>query len=758
MAEPRLDPLPPEVREQRRPITLPTDMVRSSIREHNFLGADTETLDGKVYMLSFETVKKVGSEYHITPVVYYVDSFYEIVQAFLNHGRLWHSGNRRGYAHPTYAWFNEKFDGQAIIKHLPDATLTRLYNMNECTIDMRTGVLVDYDDDRYDHRYSMRIFRLPKKIMRFEFHEKHSFVPPSNGKRKPKPVNGGAIEFYDIAQFYMTSLNNASQRYLGVEGKVETCFDGSRLDVKKLGKEVMVKKKHGYGITYEKVLYHEYYDEDIRRYCAMDTHLCGRLARKKLREFVDSNVSFQKPYSNAAVARRDLLNKGFREVVPTEDETALRIAHTQFKGGWFEAAELGMVEDVACYDLKSAYPANEMHLPSMTKWEVETYTTKKGEVKERIKYGRPVLRPRLRGEFKYGTGEESFIKMCEPRVDLSPAYAHVYIVFPEGQKWNPLCYVGDEPPLTSPTVFRGWITYDEFKEAKMWNPEVVVVESWCVWVDEDDTRDYPFRPFIEHWFGVKESMNSDDPSYLVSKVLLNSIYGCTAQVVEGRTGSIWNPFYSSMTTAYTRVELARFNRLNGANAVMFATDGVIIRKSDFVELPKREWDNLGNLGSWELEAEDVDALVMMSGVYAIRERTPTGKRAYFRPKGMSAEIVEETYAKEKSKYRGTASYFLKDDIMGWFDFCEKYGDENEVEMTIARPTSLGQARNDFSRMNIFEEMDIRMKANGDSTKRLSPNVRPTCFRDLLHKNYQLRVWDSYAHVDRVIGRKVKTDD
>lgn len=107
MIEPKLQRLPPDVPEQRRPVNLPTDMVASSIKEFNFCAADTETIDGKVFMLSFETIKKVKKEYEITPVLYYIDSWKDMIDAYLNHGRIWQSGNGRGYAHPTYVYYNK---------------------------------------------------------------------------------------------------------------------------------------------------------------------------------------------------------------------------------------------------------------------------------------------------------------------------------------------------------------------------------------------------------------------------------------------------------------------------------------------------------------------------------------------------------------------------------------------------------------------------------------------------------------------------
>jgi hypothetical protein len=67
---------------------------------------------------------------------------------------------------------------------------------------------------------------------------------------------------------------------------------------------------------------------------------------------------------------------------------------------------------------------------------------------------------------------------------------------------------------------------------------------------------------------------------------------------------------------------------------------------------------------------------------------------------------------------------------------------------------MGESRNNFDKMNIFEEREISMRACGDSTKRLyDENDKPSCFGDLLLKSYNLRVWPSYASIDRIMTGK-----
>lgn len=758
----------PEIREQSRPTNIPTDIARASIPAIRARGADTETIRGRAVILTLETaVRRHGREVknQLKPELYHINSFQDIVNAFLVNGRKWFSNSRSGFSHPTYFYWNLKFDVQAYIKWLPDASIQHLYETNTVVVNIETGemvedwagyVLPEGQEEMPDWSNCVRLFYLPKKAFRMEFHETHRFDLGDGGK----PVSGGRIEHFDMAQFYGTSLKNASSRNLG-ETKIERCFDGTRLRIERMDDEVLIKVRKGPFTTWERHRYGDYYREDIEFYAMKDAVLTGRLARKKLLEFVNAGVVFRDPYSIASIAQRDLLNKGFREVFLNNLEVnpANRVGLTSYHGGWFEAAEVGFIEDVELWDLKSAYLYSQYHLPAMTRWVPETYICKRtGAVKNRIKHGKVKKNPELIGKWEAGKDLDELLAIVEPRTDLSPAYVYVRAEFMEGRKWFPLCYVGaGGPPLTSPRVFRGWITYDEYVEAKKWDHHYIIVDGWCAWVDdEEDEKSYPFRDFIDYWFGVKESKDKDDPAYIISKQLAVSTYGKTIQDVEGRAGQLYNPHYASMTTGFTRATLARFIRKNEEKVVMVATDGVLIRKDDIKEIPERFWPAVSNLGMWEKENDyAADAVVMMSGVYAFRERVPSKQVAefVFDPEHpMTPKIQTRMVPKGKSKERGSASYFRPPVGQTWFDFCEQHRDETEVETIVNRPYSLGEARYDFDLINIFDDRPFTMRARGDSAKRLyDPKNRPETFGDLLTRSYTLEPHDSWATVDLILG-------
>jgi len=194
----------------------------------------------------------------------------------------------------------------------------------------------------------------------------------------------------------------------------------------------------------------------------------------------------------------------------------------------------------------------------------------------------------------------------------------------------------------------------------------------------------------------------------------------------------------------------------------------LIRSKDCHTIPKRYLDARSNLGEWELEAKDMDAVVLMSGVYGFVDRTPTTKKASFKVVDNRLTIEEELTHKTVSKERGSASYFRnKSNGESWFDFLVNNKDEAEVTTTINRPYSLGQARRIikerlengdyekkaiFDLMNIFDEQEFTLKACADSSKRkYHPTNRPKTFGDLLNNCYQLENWDSFHQVDYILS-------
>jgi len=93
------------------------------------------------------------------------------------------------------------------------------------------------------------------------------------------------------------------------------------------------------------------------------------------------------------------------------------------------------------------------------------------------------------------------------------------------------------------------------------------------------------------------------------KVILNSIYGKTAQRVRGRIGNLFCPIIASTITGTTRAMLYDFVIKHGIEreTVSFATDSIITTKKIDV--------NSSVLGDFALENSGSDVYVLQNGIY-----------------------------------------------------------------------------------------------------------------------------------------------
>ena len=218
--------------------------------------------------------------------------------------------------------------------------------------------------------------------------------------------------------------------------------------------------------------------------------------------------------------------------------------------------------------------------------------------------------------------------------------------------------------LISPTKIHGIFTLDEIKEALLWKPEFVAFGEWAIFYPETDKK--PFREFIDKFYEIKMTADKKSADYAVSKIMLNSIYGKTIQAIKDKAGKMFNPIYASVITAYTRVRLAEFMRLNKQKVLSLATDGIVLNTKKAV-IPQNHLPACFNLGNWENEVPDgvdLDLVCIQSGVYSL--------------------IDSGTKKKYKHTYRGSASYFLRE-FDNCRDFLIKNSNENKIQKSVYKP-------------------------------------------------------------------------
>jgi len=563
----------PEMPQQNR-----KKQAKKSIHPSQIMGADTETIEGKVWLFSTEFgVWETPSLMHLLRIMYDDD-----------HSRVWRN-SKSGRVPKQFFFWNLRFDAQAVLRLLAEPVVLSLIQSRDEEGNLGSNT-VRINADTHDFGPEVA-----GKMIDIHYIEGKSleFRPIKWKRRKAKL---GPVLWWDISQYYnKMKLANASKRYLN-DNKLEICFDGSRLDASR----------------FDDPEYRDYYREDIDKYAIHDAVLAGRLARRKRDEFHDAGVRFIRPYSLANSAQRACLDHCS---IPTinlyrreKNLMILKYALSAYRGGLFETRGSGFWDWVESIDLASAYPYIMYHLGNIDS-QVEGHAN----------------------AWVFGDRGPTIEQWLETSPPLSLGFIEATFLFEPGLPFYPLARMSRTGTIVTPRLVRGWFTAEEVKEALKWPLLSHQFGRWAYFSDISQER--PFRPFIEKFYEMKYNSEPGSPERQVAKDCLNSLYGKTIQAVHGRAGSLWNPIYASTITGGTRARIAELVRVNGMSALSIATDGVIFPRGSLIKIPNRPLSAPLNLGQWELE-EEGELTLLMSGVYSIKnpdfvKTTFRGSASYF---------------------------------------------------------------------------------------------------------------------------------
>jgi hypothetical protein len=684
--------------------------AKSLLKQTDVAGADLETVGGNIWI--WTATHFDGKEYQDTLVEFDLnDTTLHLKQFIMSHyihqGQHWSKGGRKGIKVPQQWYFNLKYDEGSIMKMLPSGALETLWNTGHIVIDIDTleeakniqevkyrwrdiqknsnGKIISNRKVPTNKYVSIR--SIPKKWLKFE-----PIYWYASGK-----ASLGPIECWDIKQFYGSgSLESNAQATLQ-DGKV------SDINIALAG------ERSARGSQYRQDNL-----DNIKQYAIQDSNLTARLAWHKVRQWEEAGVRMNRPYSLASVAERcalDICDIPTLNDIWTNHKWTIKAAWTSYQGGWFESIYHGLCKGVTDLDLKSAYPAGQYWLPDLT-----DATLIDGD--------------------KLNT--KVWWDWIDRRQPCSIGFCEADILFPDGLDIYPASKTSESYGcLINAQASSGWFSADEISEFRKWGA-TMVIGRWFYYIPKGTS--YPFRPFIDKFFMMKENNKKGTGAYDVAKVALNSLYGKNLASVYSKeqesriTGNMWNPLYGATITAFTRSRIAEFIRLNNHQGVIgVATDGIIMEDKYPITIPPNPLPITiegikSNLGDWLVEMADCDAIILMSGVYSIKSRKPL-------PNGKH---------KIKSTFRGNYALFIgRDWPDNWFDFCEQYGDEREVIRDEnfkphQRPYSVGEAqiRGDFDLINQFRIVRQSVKALGDSNKRLWNKRKPKTFSDLAGSRYK----------------------
>lgn len=714
-----------------------TKPTKSNIKQEEILGFDTETIDGKVWLL---THGKMDGTFEAI----YPKTFLDVCVAFINSGSVDRSRKKKDgtakcdrWIYPKFFAWNQQYDFQAIIKLLPDETIAAVISRGTHGTDIKpSGELLDPKgkmtkaDIKKVDRY-IQISYIEKKYTTIKLMGSGWNDPILSRKlfsKKPPGAPFRKVKIYDMLQLYKKSL----------KGKSDSLKNhGENIGMNKLGDTVDVELS-GKG-TPEGEKYRKDNQIEIEKYGLMDAEITQVLSRKKLKELTDSGVRPINPISTASIAEVNLLDMAYDQTIIPFFRKGNKVGldwlawgRTAYRGGWFEAAEIGKIDNCAVLDLVSAYPAAMWHLESMTHYVTDPKTGKKNQ--------------RLCGKLISGEGQESW--EAELATDTRPCrlgFVEVVVEFTkiEGAGIQyPIGVYQDSSNSQSCIVFprcaKAIITYPEYVEMKKHKIDHLIVGSWKMF--KSFTPSYPFRKFIGHHFEIKENKNNKQGMINSAKICLNSVYGKMVQINPGnedleineKAGGLYQPIYAAIITGQVRAQMAEISRVNNYKVILNATDGVIVdlgssNLSTEVIVPTTP-PCIGKLGEWDVECGSAEAIIMMNGVYSWQSH---------------AKDSNGIPIKSKTTTRGATPTFVAQTYgdYNWFKICDNYSDEEELTTTRSSPLSLKQARvkKDFSQINIFTEQEYILTPVGSSNKRVYPSddKLPKTFGALAKKRYQL---------------------
>lgn len=356
--------------------------------------------------------------------------------------------------------------------------------------------------------------------------------------------------FFDIFQYYQESLSKA---YVHNIGELPEWY-------------VNAKNNRSHYTRY----YYKRYPYKVRKYCIQDCIFTKQLAEHWIKVFHDAFEFYpQRFISSGYLAEKVLVNNKIQ--IPFFADTPLNVnefAWNSYFGGRFEILKRGLIGTAHLYDINSAYPFALANIPDMTKgnW--------------------------VRSKTIVNDAQLGFFKIIanipdDKYVPPFPFSTNNKIFFPTGK-------------------FITYCTLDELQacsETKFYK----ILESYQ-YVDKNP--DYIYKDFIESIYGKRQAYKAQkNPLQLPLKIILNSIYGKTAQRVGYRIGNMFSPVIASQITGKARAMLYDFVMKNDLeqDVVSFATDSIITTKKLDI--------NSDHLGGFKYENSGDDVYVLQNGIY-----------------------------------------------------------------------------------------------------------------------------------------------
>lgn len=453
------------------------------------------------------------------------------------------------------------------IFHLADSTGKFLGHPN-ISFENIAEHLLSYEDDLiffynlgYDAGCIMKL--LPKdilnkyktnNILHFTYNKYHIHYIP---KRLLSIRKGNHVALcYDIAQYFDNqSLPDAYKKHIGELTKKYLDFKGQR---KKFTLRYYLRNK-----------------KQIHNYCVQDCIYTKELANYWLNIFKMAYGFLPRKWiSSGYLAEKVVLYFGimipYFKDIPYEYHF---LAWQCFYGGRFELIMRGFIGECYQYDVNSAYPYALTKIPDIR--------------------------------------DGKWIKSVKINPNSALGFFHIRASVSDSVKISPFPFRTKKNRIIYPVGgFETFVTLEELN-AVVGDSRISykIIDSLQFIPNKNCT--YPFRNFIEEQYAKRLKLKHDkNPIELAIKIILNSIYGKTAQRVNNETGNLFFPIIASFITGYARAQLYKFVRDNNLEkeTVAFATDSVACTR----KIPNLNSEKLGEM---KLDKEGNDVFFLSNGFY-----------------------------------------------------------------------------------------------------------------------------------------------
>lgn len=379
--------------------------------------------------------------------------------------------------------------------------------------------------------------------------------------------------FWDVWQYYTTSLDKAAKKYLG-EAKIE------------------VETK-----TFTPAYIETNWDT-IVSYCKKDALLAQRLGERLLDECESWHVPPNSLLSTASLSERFFELKSEPYYMGRDFEIHKEHFHAAFlsySGGLFHVYKKGFGHYYQ-YDINSAYPWAMRQLKDLRR---ARYVTKAAR---------------------------------NPHADFSFLLCTIHI---KDDLRHPVAVQRKGINLYPAGKIRRVITGPEYDFLVLHGSRVKIEKGWHIYCHTE--APYLYRDAIDYLYAKKAELKGSDNqvSYQLCKILMNSFYGKAMQLIEQildeikeqvltgslppeeippeakywKAGRLWCPVYASYITAMVRVMLCELAQKNIDVVAAAATDSLITTAPIELTLGK-------SLGEWSLEVEG-EGVIIGSGVYDV---------------------------------------------------------------------------------------------------------------------------------------------